>query len=200
MPKNKVTFGLDKVHIAFYDEDSTTQPAWGAPIPIPGAVRWTPEAQGEQSEFYADNTKYYVATSNNGYTGELELALVPDDILAKMLGWIIDENGMLVEVSDATPKKFALLGQVQGDQKNRRFVYYDCQADRPAKERQTKGESVEVATDVLNLTVSPIELGGRTVVKGDLELNETNTAAYNAFFDSVYTPKFTNVTTGGAEA
>lgn len=190
MMGNKVTFGLEKVHIAFYDETNTTQPAWKTPIPIPGAVRWTPEAQGEQSDFYADNTKYYVATSNNGYTSELEMALVPDDILATMLGWVIDDNGMLVEVSDGVPKKFALLGQVQGDQKNRRFVYYDCQATRPAKERQTKGESVEVATDVLNLTVSPIELGGRTVVKGDLELNATNATAYNSFFTSVYKPVF----------
>ncbi|MGF9909409.1 major tail protein [Brevibacillus porteri] len=190
MSKNKVTFGLEKVHIAFVDETATQQPAWKTPIHIPGAVRWTPEAQGESSTFYADNTAYFVVTSNNGYTGELELALVPDAVLAEMLGWEIDSKGMLVEISDAIPKKFALLGQVQGDQKNRRFVYYDCQASRPAKERKTKAESVEVTTDVLNLTVSPIEIGDKMMVKGDLELNDTNASAYNAFFSSVYTPTF----------
>lgn len=197
MSKNKVTFGLEKVHIAFLDETSQSQPAWKAPIAIPGAVRWTPEAQGESSTFHADNTAYFVATSNNGYTGELELALVPDPVLAEMLGWEIDDNGMLVEVSSAIPKKFALLGQVQGDQKNRRFVYYDCQASRPAKERKTKAESVEVATDVLNLAVSPIEIDGKMIVKGDLELNDTNAAAYNSFFTSVYLPVFGSI--GGGE-
>ncbi len=196
MAKNKVTFGLEKVHIAFFDEAATDGPAWKTPIPVPGAVRWAPEAQGDTNTFYADNGPYFVATSNNGYTGELEMALLPDEILKEMLGWKVDDNGMLVETSDATPKKFALLGQVQGDQRNRRFVYYDCQAARPAKEQTTKGESVEVNTDTLNLTVAPLEIDGRTVVKGDLELNDTNATAYNAFFTNVLTPKFTTTPAG----
>ncbi|WP_010271351.1 major tail protein [Paenibacillus senegalensis] len=187
MSQNKVTFGLERVHLAFLNENGNT-PTWGTPIPIPGAVRWTPTAQGEASTFYADNNAYFNITANNGYTAELEMALVPDEVQAEMLGWIIDDNGMLVEISDAIPKKFALLGQILGDQRNRRFVYYDCQASRPAKERTTKGESVEVATDVLNITVSPIELDGIRMVKGDLEQSATNVAAYNSFFDSVYIP------------
>ncbi|MEJ8546694.1 major tail protein [Brevibacillus borstelensis] len=197
MSKNKVTFGLEKVHIAFADETTTGKLTWKQPIPIPGAVRWTPEAQGESSTFYADNTAYFVVSSNNGYTGELEVALVPDEVLAEMMGWEIDKNGMLVEVSDAIPKKFALLGQVQGDKRNRRFVYYNCQASRPAKERKTKAESVEVNTDILNLSISPIEIGGKMLVKGDLELNEANAEAYNAFFASVYIPSFTTSAGGG---
>lgn len=190
MSQNKVTFGLEKVHIAFFDETAQTQPAWKTPVAIPGAVRWTPSAVGQESAFYADNTKYFTVTANNGYTGELEMALVPDAILAEMLGWQIDKNGMLLEIADAMPKKFALMGQVQGDKKNRRFVYYDCQATRPAKERKTKGESVEVTTDVLSMAVSPIEIGGRMLVKGDLELNDTNATAYNGFFNAVYVPTF----------
>lgn len=163
---------------------------WGVPRAIPGAVRWTPSTVGEASTFYADNTAYFVVTANNGYTGELEMALVPDDVMAEMLGWEIDDNGALIEISDGIAKKFALLGQVQGDSKNRRFVYYDCQAARPAKERTTKNESITPSTDVMNLTVSPMEVGGRMAVKGDLELSDTNAAAYNGFFDSVYTPVF----------
>lgn len=193
MGANKVTFGLDKVHIAFVDESNPSQPAWKTPQTIPGAVRWTPSTVGESSTFYADNGAYFVITSNNGYTGELEQALIPDSILAEMLGWQIDTNGMLVEISDGIPKKFALLGQVQGDKKNRRFVYYDCQASRPAKERNTKNESVEVATDVLQMTVSPIEIGGKMLVRGDMELSDTNASAFNAFFNAVTKPTFTAV-------
>jgi phi13 family phage major tail protein len=190
MSQNKVTFGLSRVHIAFVDDAATDQPAWKAPVAVPGAVRWTPEAQGESSTFYADNTSYFVITSNNGYTGELEMANVPDAIKAEMLGWEIDDNGMLVEIADARPKKFALMGEIQGDKRNRRFVYYDCQADRPAKELTTKGESVEPNTDVMNMSVSPIEIDNRMVVKGDLELSETNTTAFNSFFTTVYLPTF----------
>ncbi|WFB57472.1 major tail protein [Paenibacillus sp. BR1-192] len=190
MSQNKVTFGLSRVHIAFVDDTATDLPAWETPVAVPGAVRLTPEAQGESSTFYADNTSYFVITSNNGYTCELEMANVPDDVKAKMLGWEVDDNGMLLEISDARPKKFALMGEVQGDKRNRRFVYYDCQADRPAKELTTKGESVEPNTDVFNMSVSPIEIDNRMVVKGDLELSETNATAFNSFFTAVYLPTF----------
>ncbi|CCO08275.1 major tail protein [Desulforamulus hydrothermalis] len=188
MPKNKVTYGLEKVHIAFADTESQTQPAWETPVEIPGAVRFTPTAQGQESTFYADNGPYFVATSNNGYTAELEMALVPDDILAEMLGWEIDANGMLVEIADGQPKEFALMGQVLGDQKNRRFVYYRCKASRPAKEHTTKGETIEPKTDVLSLTILPIEYNGKRIVKSVMELNDTNATAYNAFFNAVTLP------------
>lgn len=191
MSQNKVTFGLEKVHIAFFDDQAPEQPAWKTPVAIPGAVRWTPTAVGETTNFYADNTAYFTVTANNGYTGELELANVPDAILAEMLGWEIDENGMLVEVSDAMPKHFALMAQVQGDKRNRRFVYYDCIASRPVKERTTKAESITPTTDVLNLTISPIEIDGKMIVRGEMELSDTNQTAYNGFFSAVYTPSFT---------
>ncbi|OJF16917.1 MAG: phage tail protein [Bacillaceae bacterium G1] len=188
MSVNKVTFGLEKVHIAFFDDQATQQPAWKTPIPIPGAVRFTPTAVGESTNFYADNTLYFSYTANNGYTAELEMANVPDAVLAEMLGWEIDENGALIEIADAIPKHFALMGQIQGDKRNRRFVFYDCVASRPAKERQTKGESITPATDVLNLTISPIEIGGRMIVRGEMELNDSNAAVFNSFFNAVYVP------------
>jgi phi13 family phage major tail protein len=188
MSQNKVTFGLDKVHIAFLTDLST--PTWETPVAIPGAVRFSPDPQGEESTFYADNGPYFTYTSNNGYTAELEMANIPDDILAEMLGWEIDDNGMLIETTDGTPKEFALLGQVLGDKKNRRFVYYRCKASRPSKEHSTRAESVEPATETLSLRILPIEIDGKNTVRGVMELNDTNQAAYDAFFSSVYLPTF----------
>jgi phi13 family phage major tail protein len=161
---------------------------WGTPQAIPGAVKFTPEPQGQEVKFYADNTIYYSSTTNDGYTAELEMALVPDAILAEMLGWVIDDNGALIEIADGMQKRFALMGQIQGDDKNRRFVYYDCLASRPGKEHGTKGESIEPATDKLNLTIFPITVDGRSIVRGVMELSTTNTATYNAFFNAVYVP------------
>lgn len=187
---NKVTYGLEQIHIAFKDPAAENQPDWETPIHVPGAVRWTPATQGQSSTFYADNGPYFVISTNDGYTGELEQAIIPNTILARMLGWLIDDNGMLVEVTDGKPEPFALLGQVQGDSKNRRFVYYNCTAQRPAKEYTTQGETITPATDVLSLTVLPQEglLPNKRIVRGDLELSATNTTAYNGFFDAVYTP------------
>jgi len=188
--QNKVTFGLEKVHIAFFDDQAAEQPAWKTPVAIPGAVRWTPTAVGETITHYADNIAYFTVTVNNGYTGELELTNVPDAILAEMLGWEVDDNGAIIEIADALPKRFALMGQVLGDKRNRRFVFYDCVASRPAKERTTKNESLTVATDVLSLTITPIEINGKKIVKGDMELSDTNQTVYDGFFNAVYVPTF----------
>lgn len=192
---NKVLFGLDNVHVAFIDEEAETQPSWGAVKAIPGAVSFKPSPEGSEDTFYADNVPYFVVTSNNGYTADLEIATMPDDVLADMLGWEIDTNGMLVEISDAVGKEFALMGQVLGDQRNRRFVYYRCKAARPEAEHQTKSDKFEPTTEKLSLTILPIVIANKSVTKGTIELNETNQAVYNSFFTSVVLP---NQTTGGA--
>lgn len=179
---NKVTFGLKNVHIAFLTEGE-----YGKPIPVKGAVSWTPSAVGDSNPFYADDIIYYNAQSNNGYEGDLSVAMLPDEVLAEMMGWEYDkEKGVLTEIADGIPKEFAMLYEVQGDQRPRRTVYYRCQAQRPAKEEQTKGESVEVNPEQLTIKVSPIEIDGKLLVKRTIEKNETNTSEFDSFFDSVY--------------
>ena len=183
-----VIVGLTGVTVGASTAVTAGTTSWGAPVAIPGAVRFTPTPQGQETKFYADNGLYYTATSNDGYTAELEAALIPDSVQSEMLGWRIDVNGMLIEVADGVQKEFALMGQVLGDDKNRRFVYYQCKAARPAKEHATKGEAIEPKTDVLVLIITPVVIDDEKVVKGTIELNATNSAAYNAFFDAVTAP------------
>lgn len=185
---NKVRYGLEQVHIAFRKEDESGQPSWDTPIAIPGAVNFSATPDGGESTFYADNTKYYTRRTNNGYTAELELALVPDEVLAQLLGWEIDSNGMLVEDAEAVPKEFALMAQVQGDVRNRRFVYYRCTAARPTQTHATTTDTTTPTTETLNLTILPLEVGGKKIVRAVIELNETNEAAYNGFFGAVLLP------------
>ena len=181
---NKVRFGLEQVHIAFSSGNGT----WEEPIAIPGVVNFSATPEGGESVFYADNAKYYVRYSNNGYTGELEMALIPDTILAEMLGWEIDHNGMLVEDAEGVAKEFALMAQVQGDARNRRFVYYRCTANRPGQSNSTTTENTTPTTETLSLTMLPIEVGNKKIVKGVIELDEMNASIYNSFFEQVTMP------------
>jgi len=185
--------------VAFTDTDTTgaavgTSAAvtagttgWGDPGEINGAVNLSTSPEGDETEFYADNSKYFTYTSNNGYTGDLEVANIPDDILAEMLGMTIDDNGMLVESSEDKAKEFALMGQVQGDEKNRRFVYYRCKASRPSQESATTESSVDPSTDTISITMLPTEDEGK-YVKGVIELSDSNTGVYGSFFDAVTLP------------
>lgn len=190
---NKVVFGLRNVHIAFFKDTPADGDLWETPIKLPGAISWAPKAEGESETFYADDAPYFLITSNNGYKGDLTMSNVADDVVAPMLGWEIDTNGMLVETTDGKPKKYALMGEVQGDAKSRKFIYYDCQASRPEREHNGKTDKTAPDTMKLNMTVSPIEIGGKRIVKGDMELSDKNKTAFDDFFKKVYTPVFGTV-------
>ena len=102
MEKNKVKFGLNKVHyakITSYDEEGV--PTFAKPVRIPGAVSLSIDAEGEASNFYADDGVYYVINNNSGYTGDLEIALVPLEFATDILGEKLDEKGVLTETNTA---------------------------------------------------------------------------------------------------
>lgn len=182
---NKIIFGLEKVHVAFREAEG-----YDVPIHIPGAVNLGLTPEGDATNFYADNIEYFTATSNNGYTGDLEMALVPDSVLAEMLGWETDENGMLVEIADGIQKEFALLFEVKGNKKDKRYVYYNCKASRPNEEHATRAEAIEPTTQALSIAISPTSIDGKLIVKGGIELSTTNTEAYEAFYTEVLEPSF----------
>lgn len=193
MSANKVKFGIEDAHVAFFDEATATEgsPAWDTPKAVDGAVSLTMNPEGDTNDFYADNTKYYTSNTNNGYTGTLEVANVPDEIIAEMLGMTIDTNGMLVESTEDKQKEFALMGEIKGDAKDRRFVYYRCKAARPSQDSTTNDTGETPDTDSLEVTVLPIESEDKKLVKGVLELNDTNQDVFDAFFDEVILPDHT---------
>ena len=192
---NKVTYGLKNVYVAFRDnESSDTEPVWLTPVAIPGAVNLKPKPEGSQAKFFADDALYFAANANDGYTADLEVALLSDEILAEMLGWSVDDNGALVEITDGISKRFALMGQVTGDVKNRKFVYFDCEASRPSREEKTKSDKLEPNTDTISLTIFPIEVDGMNLVKLVMEATDANSGiggAYTDFFAGVYVPVIT---------
>lgn len=181
---NKVLYGIEQCHIAKITEDGQGNITYGTPFAVPGAVGLNFDPEGEETVFYADNIKYYITNSNQGYTGDLEIAMTPEKFLTDILGRTKDTNGAIWENSSDTTARFALMFQGQGDSTGRRWVFFDCTAARPSRENNTKEESVEVGTETMTITMSPRK--SDKAVMAYIEPNETNTAVYNAFFDTVY--------------
>ena len=184
---NKVLFGLKNVHYALLDEDAVT---WETPVAVDGAVNLSVNPDGGLQKFYADNIAYFTTSDNNGYSGDLEMADVPAAVMAALLNWEVDDDGALVEIADAQPAPFALLCEFSGDESARKVVFYKCVAARPAESQATKSESTTVATRTLSLSIMPIEIDSRLVVKKTIELSETNATAYNAWYTAVSEPNF----------
>lgn len=186
---NKVKFGLKNVHYAIATIANDGSATYDTPVAWPGAVTLTMDANGDNTNFYADNIAYYTTNGANGYTGSLESALVPQSFLEDVLGMNADTKGILVETTSAPTVHFALLFQFEGDDAATKHVLYNCTATRPTVGSTTKGESVEVQTETINLTATSIY---NDDLEADIVKAKTGDSAdstvYEGWFSAVYQP------------
>ena len=189
--ENKIKFNIKNVHVAKQTETVTetgTTYNYEDPKRIPGAVSISMDAEGEISTFYADGIAYYVTSANNGYSGDLEMALIPSWFREEILNETKDANGVLVENSNNGTNPFALLFEFDGDAKAIRRCMYNCTCTRPSIESETKEETVEPGTETLSITNSPRTDG---LVKSQTG-PDTTVEAYNDWYKKVYVPQIEN--------
>ena len=190
---NKVKYNLKNVHAAKLTKGDDGNFTYDTPQAIPGAVSISLEAEGDSSPFYADGIVYFRSTANNGYSGDLEIALIPEWFRTEILQEVKDNNGVLVEHSDVTESVyFALLFEFDGDIKAIRHVLYNCTASRPSIESETKEETIEPGTETLSLTADPREDGLVKSRTGD----DTTDSVYRNWYQTVYVPQ-ESAATGG---
>ena len=189
---NKIKYNLKNVYAAVMTRSGSTY-TYATPVAIPGAVSMSLDAEGEASPFYADGIVYFRSAANNGYSGDLEIALIPEWFREQVLQETKDSNNVFIETNEVNePVYFALLFEFDGDQKAIRHVLYNCSvSQRPTIASQTKEASIEPGTETLSLTADPREDGLVKARTGD----DTTTAVYNAWYQSVYTPA---VSSGGS--
>lgn len=181
---NKVKFGLRNAHYAKATLDMATGVvSFGTPKPIPGSVNLSLDPQGDMEPFYADDMVYYTSTTNNGYEGDLEVAIIPDEFLQDILKEEEDENGVIIENSDVEPEHFALLFEFSGDVRKVRHCLYWCTATRPKIEGQTNEDKKNIKTDTLSIKSTPLPNGKVKVKTGP----NTATSVYNNWYSAVYT-------------
>ncbi len=179
MAENKVQFNVKNVHIAVQSGST-----WAAPIPVPACVTLTLDKEASITPFYADGIVYYNSVSNNGYTGSVEVARIPDAVLTAIWGFTLTSTSKIMQ-EDATiePKNFALLFETDGDVQSEKFVFYNCSATAPSLSASTNTESKEPQTQTIELSAIPMSSGlvfSRTT-------DTTPTSVSSAWFTSVTT-------------
>ena len=197
---NKIKYGLSNVHVLFiesydvntkkytYDQDGIQ--------PVPGAVNLSLDPQGDLYEFFADNINYSSGSTNAGYQGDLEIAIIPDWLRKKALGEVVDENGVQLESADAVQKEFVMFFELDGDKSKRRFVLYRNTISRPAIKGQTTEKTKTPQTDSITLTTMARE--NDHFVKGFIDSdNVEKKEIYDKWYTEMHEPKFTQASASG---
>jgi len=185
---NKIKYGLSDCYYAVATIGSDGTATYGSPKPIPGAVNLSLEPQGENTPFYADNIVYYVTSTNQGYQGDFEMAVVPESFKKDILGYIVDGKDILFENAEAEAVHFALIFRFQGDLRATKHVLYNCTVTRPTQAGATKTDTVEPQTETLTITATTVKntVLGKNVVKAET-VADSNAGVYSDWEVAVYT-------------
>ncbi len=178
---SKILYGISKAYYAVATVSGSTV-TYATPVALPGAVNLSIDAEGELTPFYADNITYWEGASNNGYSCELELAMIPESFYTDCLGFTKDTNGVLIEDATVQPKEFAFLFQVETDGDAKRVLYYNCKATRPSSEHGTVEDTVEPGTETISLNARP----RTTDAKVKASCDDSTATGYSTWFTTVY--------------
>ena len=188
---NKVKFGLKNCYYAPATIAENGTITYGTPVRLPGAVSLSMDAEGENENFYADDSVYYVVANNAGYSGDLELALIPDSFKQDCLGEILDSQGLATEKSTAQVSPFALLFEFSGDAKKVRHAMYNCTASRPSVEGNTVEDSKTPQTETITIAAAPVPA---TDIVKSRTTDTTSNEVYSNWFQAVQVPVISETT------
>lgn len=184
--ENKVRFNLKNVHYAVLTETQGTSGvvySWANPVHVPGAVSLDLAAEGETTPFYADGITYYRSIANNGYSGSLEMARIPDQMMQDIWGDTLGSTSkVLTENANVNPASFALLYQIDGDADEEYYCLYNVSGTRPNIGSVTNEETKDPQTQTSDIAAIPLADGSilaRTT-------SDTPTATKSGWFTSVF--------------
>lgn len=190
MVANKVKFGLKNVHYALITEtvqSGVTTTTYGTPVAWNGAVNLEVNPTSDDNTvFRADDSDYYIVSgSSQGFEGSFECALVPEEVETNVFGMTKNTDGVIVETSADSVKAVALLFEINGDQKARRYCLPKVLFSKPGISAETTGtDGNQPKTTSINLKASPRPDDGLARLATS---DTTTTSVYEGWFSTVYT-------------
>lgn len=163
--ENKVLYGFSDLYIGTYSvNDETGEVTMGQPYHQTGAVGFSPEGQGNNYTFYADNVSYFSNYTTGNYEGDLVVARFDDEFRKLFLGEIELEDGGVAEIKNAVKPNIYMMYETQGNKGPERVLWYNGTLGFINKETATIEDEVEVQTETISVTLSGDNKTGMTKV------------------------------------
>lgn len=196
MSTNKIRFGLKNVHYAkltktLAEDTGEYTYAYGDVKAFPGAVNLSLSPEGDVSDEYADDAIWERLNANNGYSGDYEYEVIPEDFATSILGLTKTTSGVFIEKSDVDPCPFALMFEIAGDVSKRRYLFYEVNTTRPSDKGSTKTKSISPIHGTMTFSARPRSTDNK--VKAYVDEGSTD---YSTWFSKVWEESTTTTTSG----
>lgn len=153
MAENKVLYGFKDLYIGTYEVDSNGDVTMGSPYHQKGAVGFSPEEQGENYTFFADDSAYFSYYSSGTFEGDLVVARFDDAFKKQFLGYVELDDGGLAQIKNAKKPDVYIMFEVQGNEGPERLIYYNGSMGGITREYATIEDNIEVQTETISIKI-----------------------------------------------
>lgn len=153
MAENKVLFGFKDLYIGTYEVDSNGDVTMGSPYHQKGATGFSPEEQGDNYTFFADDSAYFSYYSSGTFEGDLVVARFDDAFKKQFLGYVELDDGGLAQIKNARKPDVYIMFEVQGNEGPERLIYYNGSMGGITREYVTIEDNVEVQTESISIKI-----------------------------------------------
>lgn len=152
--KNKVEFGMKMCHMGTYETDQDGVVTLGAPMHVPGSISLALSAESEESKFWADDVVYFSSFTDNGESGDLNMALFPDEFKLAFLNYEQLADGGIAKIKTKQNKNVYMIFQGEGDKSKRRHILYNVSLGAISREYRTMEGTKEPETETIPVTLT----------------------------------------------
>lgn len=169
------------------EDTATSDPVYGQAVKVPGMVSINVETESNTAELYADNMLYEVATSQGKVNVSLDLADLPMDVQADLLGHTYDDTAhtLIKRSSDVPPYVAIQFEFLMGNGKKRCVTLYKGKFAIPAQAGQTKGENVEFQTSSITASFAALKGGAKNKEKWEHDQDFDVAASTDSYYTAI---------------
>lgn len=151
MAENKVLFGFKDLYIGTYEVDDDGDVTMGSPYHQKGAVGFSPDEQGDNYTFYADDSSYFSYYTSGVFEGDLVVARFDDAFKKQFLGFVELDDGGIAQIKNAMKPSIYMMFEIQGNEGAERCIFYNGAMSGITREFASIEENIEVQTESLSI-------------------------------------------------
>lgn len=180
---NSHFIGVQDFYIALLNKDEPGSAAeYGEMIHLPEIIKIGMTPQTKEATLYADNHAVDAAKSTGEYKIALDMAVVPMEYRALLLGHKLEKGELVASSDDAPPFVGIAFVATKSNGTKRLTKFLKCRFAEPTDEAETKGENIKFNTPKMEGTAI-FRTTDKLVYKIlDEEAEGTTPEAVEAFF------------------